>query len=92
MDIVYNSRFIRHFSHIWDYISDDNVPVANRLKKKLQRKLEQLKNFPYKYRSSFYYEDEQIRDYVFKGYTIPYLIDEQKNCIVILDIFKWTDH
>jgi len=29
-----------------------------------------------------------VRDYIFKGYTIPYLIDEENVVIVVLDIFK----
>jgi len=38
----------------------------------------------------FYY-DKKVRDYIFKGYTIPYYIDEKNEKIVILDIFKWTE-
>jgi len=44
---------------------------------------------PYKYRKSYYYDDENIRDFIFKGYTIPYLIDKQKDLLVVLDIFKY---
>jgi len=25
------------------------------------------------------------------GYTIPYLVDEKHDVIVVLDIFKWVD-
>jgi len=50
-----------------------------------------LDTFPYKYRQSYYYNDPQIRDLIFKGYTIPYLIDEKRDVIVILDIFKWIE-
>ncbi|UCN01581.1 hypothetical protein LCX93_11680 [Sulfurimonas sp. SWIR-19] len=48
-------------------------------------------NFPYKSRKFLYHDDENIRDYIFKGYTIPYLIDNNKNKIVLLDIFKWKN-
>ena len=30
-------------------------------------------------------------DLIFKGNTIPYLIDNDNDRIVILDIFKWVD-
>ena len=40
-------------------------------------------------RQSKWFKNEDIRDLVFKGYTIPYWI--QKDKIVVLDIFKWTD-
>lgn len=91
VQIVYNPDFTRHFSHIWDHIADDNIAAANRFKKQLKTKLEQLPIFPYKFRKSFYYQDEHIRDYIFKSYTVPYLIDTSKNQILILDIFKWIN-
>lgn len=44
---------------------------------------------PFKFRKSFYFEDENVRDMIFKGYTLPYLVDIQKDTLVLLDIFKW---
>jgi len=46
---------------------------------------------PYKFRKSIYFDDENIRDYIFKGYAIPYLINEDNNEIALLDIIKWVD-
>lgn len=43
---------------------------------------------PYKFRQSKCFNDENIRDFIFKGYVIPYLIDKENNKIVILAIFK----
>jgi hypothetical protein len=37
------------------------------------------------------YDNENIRDLIFKGYTIPYMVDSENNKIIILDIFKWRD-
>ena len=51
--------------------------------------IENIVSFPYKYRKSYYFEDESYRDLIYKGYTIIYKIDEQT--IKILDIFKWQD-
>jgi len=67
------------------------VGIANKFRSQLKVKIETIPNFPHKSRKSFYYEDDNIRDYIFKGYTIPYLIDDDKNQILILDIFKWTN-
>ena len=92
MRIEFNSDFVDHFMGIWNYIADDNVDAANRFDRQLREKLSILIHFPYKFRASLYYKDENIRDYIFKGYTIPYLIDEENDVIVVLDIFKWTDN
>ena len=91
MRIEFNPEFVEHFMGIWSYIADDNEDAANRFEKQLREKLNLLMHFPHKFRVSLYYEDENIRDYIFKGYTIPYLVDEENDLIVVLDIFKWTD-
>lgn len=43
---------------------------------------------PYKFRQSNSFEDENIRDFIFKGYIIPYKINTQKDKIIILGIYK----
>jgi len=48
-----------------------------------------LVHMPYKFKQSIYFDSEEIRDLVFKGYTIPYKIDEVKNQIVIIGINKY---
>lgn len=44
---------------------------------------------PFKYRQSIHHNDFNTRDLIFKGYTIPYIIDN--DLIVIVDIFKWEN-
>lgn len=48
-----------------------------------------LPNMPYKFRKSIYSEDDNVRDYIFIGYCIPYLIQKEQSRIVLLDIIKW---
>ncbi len=91
MQIIYNPTFRKHFNNIWDYIAKDSSYSANKFRQQLQLKIESIPIFPYKFRKSFYYDNENIRDYIFKGYTIPYFIDTDNNQIIILDIFKWID-
>jgi hypothetical protein len=43
---------------------------------------------PFKFRKSLYHIDENIRDLIYKGYCIPYLVEDKK--IVILNIFKYN--
>ncbi len=91
MQIIYNPTFRKHFNNIWDYIASDSQYSADRFRQQLQSKIESIPHFPYKFRKSFYYDNENIRDYIFKGYTIPYFVNMEKNQIIILDIFKWVD-
>ena len=88
MKIVYDKGFSDKFKEIWDYIAKDSKNNANNFKKELKLEIENIPHFPYKYRKSIWFDDKNIRDLIFKGYTVPYLI--QANIIVILDIFKWN--
>ena len=91
MEIIKRDDFSIALDNILDYISRDGVNYAIKFNRKLEKAINNIPNFPYKSRKSWYHDDENIRDYIFKGYTIPYLIDNDKNQIALLDIFKWVN-
>ncbi len=90
MRIIRSQKYLRNLDNLLEYIaSRDSVTKSIRFLNKLDKAVSSLSYMSYRYRKSYYYDDENIRDLVFMGYTIPYLIDMDK--IVILDIFKWSD-
>jgi len=91
MNIEFNSLFEETLVSIIHYIMKDSVNASIIFEEELFEHLADLTHFPYKFRESLYYEDEQIRDYIFMGYTIPYLVDEENDVIIVLDIFKWVE-
>jgi len=91
MQIIFKNSFSNSLDSILDYISKDGIAQAIKFNDKLQLHIKKIPNMPYKYRESIYYTNENVRDMIFKGYTIPYLIDSDKNQIIILDIFKWIN-
>jgi hypothetical protein len=88
MIIEYDENFSGKFNEIWDFIALDSLNRANDFKIQLKKQIENIPHFPYKFRKSRWFDNENVRDLIFKGYTIPYLILDDK--IVILDIFKWN--
>ena len=90
MQIIRDEFYLSKLDEIIDYMASNNVVAAINFLNKLDKKIDNLTNMPLKFRQSSYYEDENIRDLTFKGYTIPYLVDKKKEVIVILDIFKWS--
>ena len=74
------------------FIALDSKTKAHHFKKGLRHGLDNLIYMPYKYRKSVYFDDNDIRDYIYKGYCIPYFIDETNEQIVLLDIIKWNLH
>ena len=91
MKLQKDALFLASLDNILDYIAQDGLVYAKKFNRKLQKALNSIPNFPYKSRKSLYYDSEDIRDYIFKGYTIPYFIDNNNNKIILLDIFKWID-
>jgi plasmid stabilization system protein ParE len=85
--IVYEKRFYNDIKEIIYFIKKDKPKSAENFKKNLKSKIEDLQNFPYKYRKSIFFDDENIRDLIYKGYIIPYKITE--NEIIILGITKY---
>lgn len=91
MTIVRKREYLDSLKNILSYISKDNKNRALNFKSEVDNKINNLANFPHKFRPSVHNEDENVRDMIFKGYTIIYLVELDENRISILDIFKWVD-
>jgi addiction module RelE/StbE family toxin len=86
MRISYSKNSQKELREIKNYISKFNPENAKRFIKKLKNNIENIPNFPYKYRKSIYFDDENIRDMIIDGYTIIYEIKNDK--IMVLNIFN----
>jgi toxin ParE1/3/4 len=91
MKIEKSEKFINSYQNLLDYIAEkDGINRTKKFAKNIENKIKSLTFMSYKFRKSYFYDDENIKDLVFKGYVIPYLIDNDK--IIILDIFKWREN
>ena len=61
-----------------------SIDFANELEKMIFL----LPDNPLKYKPSIYFQNENVRDMTYKGYTIIYKVSFQKNTIGILSIFN----
>lgn len=89
MQILRSKLYITSLQEILDFIAQDNLNIALKFKKELDEKINNLDFMPYKFRKSIYFDDESIRDLVFKGYCIAYKIYEKEDYILILNIKKY---
>ncbi|HEH6121790.1 TPA: type II toxin-antitoxin system RelE/ParE family toxin [Campylobacter jejuni] len=69
-------------------VRKESIKVKNTFKNDLYKALKKLDFMPYKFRKSLAFDDENVRDFIFKGYVIPYKIDKEKDLIIILGIYK----
>ena len=74
-----------------EYIAKDKPIAARRFKSDLIKKIKKdLKN-PFYFQKSRYFKDENIRDYVFTGYTIVYYIDIDLEIVSAFGFIKHKD-
>lgn len=91
MRVIKSPRFDAEIEHIIDFISEDSPRRALRFYNELLNKLEAIPSNPYRYRKRPKINDKNIRELIFKGYTVPFYIDTAHEVIVILGIFSTNE-
>ncbi|MBU1667292.1 type II toxin-antitoxin system RelE/ParE family toxin [bacterium] len=89
MKIVKTKSFQESLENILSYIAEDKKSAAIQFNRDLNKKIKDLKDFPFMYHKSYYFDDEYIRDLTHKGYSIPYEVDLEKKIIAIIGITKY---
>jgi len=80
-------RFDDELLVMLDFIALDSPIRALSFYDTLIEKLNNIPNNPFMYRKRKTVEDE-TRELIFKGYTVPFYIDKEENKIFILGIFN----
>jgi plasmid stabilization system protein ParE len=88
MKIIRSRKYQIRLLIILEYIAKDKVTASRAFQKELDKSIKNIPNFPYKHRESIYFNEKNIRDLVYKKYTIVYEINLDTNSIEILDIFN----
>ena len=86
MTIVESDLFKDELRDIVFRIHQDKPSASVRFVKRLRDRIRSLTDFPLQCRRSHYFDDDTIRDLIFKGYTIIYKIDS--NTITLISIFN----
>jgi plasmid stabilization system protein ParE len=75
MKIIFKETFINRLENQLDFIAQNNPTNSRKFKNELFNLIKEIPNNPRKHRKSIWYDDEDIRDLIFKGYTIVYRIN-----------------
>lgn len=88
MEIILSEQFKEEIKSILDFYTDRSKSnkVANDFLESLFEKIESLPTFAYRFRKNQYFRKDNIRDLIFKGYVIPFIIED--DTIKILSIYK----
>jgi mRNA-degrading endonuclease RelE of RelBE toxin-antitoxin system len=91
MKIRFEEDFLLKLENQIDFISKDKPKAAKKFKSDLLKNIRKdLKN-PFHFKKSVYFENENIRDYVFKGYVCVYIIDAENKIITIFGFIKYKE-
>jgi len=90
--IVKTPYFKSRLREVLRFIALDSKDQAKHFKNKLYTSINTIIDMPYKHRKSIYFDDDNVRDLIFKGYTIAYEIDDVHNRIVIIGIKKYREN
>lgn len=90
MVVVRKREYLDEVKAIISFIARDSVNRAKNFKLQLDGKIDDLIHFPYKYRQSVHHSSKEVRDLIYKGYTVVYRVNMEEDKIEVLEIFKWT--
>lgn len=88
MKINLSDAFFELLGEIVNYIAKDKPIAARKFKKDLIVSIRKDLKFPFNFKKSIYFESNNYRDYVFKGYTITYKVDDFEEIVEVIGIIK----
>ncbi len=91
MKIVYTKTFKNSLQDFLLFISNDSYERAKTFETEIKYQISNLIFMPFKCRKSFFFENENIRDLIYRGYIIFYEV-ESNNRIVVLNIIKYKEY
>ena len=91
MKIKFDSNFLYLLRNQISYIAKDKPLASKKFQKDLIYSLKKDLKYPYNFKKSVYFDDDMIRDYTFKGYTIVFFINLEKNQVEIFEFIKYME-
>ena len=89
MRIRFEEDFLFALENQVRFIAKDKPQAAKKFKSDLLQKLKKDLKFPFHYKKSIYYNDESIRDYVFKRYVSVYKIED--DFVTVFGFIKYKE-
>ena len=75
MNLEFLPAFVNRLEGFVEVIAEDKPSAARKFHKEIITACKEIQSFPYKHRKSIYFDDENVRDLVHKGFVIIYKID-----------------
>jgi len=79
MKVKISRDFLHQLNAQTEFIAQDKPKAARKFKNDFLNRLRKIGAYPFSSRRSIYFDEDQIREVVFKGYKIIYRVDEIKS-------------
>lgn len=89
MKIIFKESFVDRLENQVEYIAIDSPSRARKFKNELLNRIRELPLNPYQNRKSVYFEDNNIRYLIFKGYAIVFRVTD--TAIEVFGFVKYQD-
>lgn len=75
-----------------EFIAKDKPSAARKFKSELIDRIKAVTQIPFKNRKSIFFDREDIREIVYKGYIIVYKINEREQTIEVFGLTKYEEN
>ena len=90
MKVIFTKRFIHKLSKQTEYIAKDKPIAAEKFEEDILTKSLSIPQFPvFSFRKSTFFADENIREFIFKGYRIIFRVSKHE--ITVFGLYKWQE-
>jgi plasmid stabilization system protein ParE len=92
MKLKFTKGFREKLNAQVDYIAKDKPTAARKFKNDLIARIKEIPEMPFKHRKSIFFNREDIRDLVFKGYITIYRVNGDLKEIEVFGFTKYQEN
>ena len=75
-----------------DYIAKDKPAAARKFKNDLISRIKKIPDMPFRNRKSIFFDREDIRDLIFKGYITVYKVNQELKEVEVFGFTKYEEN
>ena len=75
-----------------EFIAKDKPFAARKFKSEIISRIKEIPQMPYKHRKAIFFDREDIRDFIYKGYIVVFKVNEKECAIEIFGFTKYEEN
>ncbi|WP_210462246.1 type II toxin-antitoxin system RelE/ParE family toxin [Rufibacter roseolus] len=92
MKLKISRRFSEKLNAQVRHIAQDKPGAARKFKTDIIQQIREIPNMPFRHRKSIFFDQEEIRELVFKGYLVVYRINQKQKEIEVFGFVKYEEN